>query len=414
MDHRQTERPSKRGGSRFLLAFVPVILMAVGCGRDRSLPGPSAEVRSAAPATVAAAPAVDRALDDRFAFIAGLSVEEPSFTAWQEEPAWKTFAAGSGKAWKDFGSAVLAPMGVWAEADLGPAREKTTTLFYPFGGPDFATAFALFPEAPVTVLIGLEPVGNLPDFGKMSDKGRADFFDDMGTLALEFLTHGYFITMQMMDTYSKGNVDGALPVIGFFLKRGGYSVVDVRRLAPIKGGGWKETAYERLAIRPHRPYGVRIDYLKPGEAVLRSVYYFSCDVENRAFAEGSPLHGFFEGLERMTTFVKAGSYLLHWDNFSTLRRLILDRSLYVLEDDTAVPYRFFKSGGWAVTLFGRYATPVKDFKNVEQPDLRQAYEDPEGDVRPLPFHFGYRWRTQVDNLLLAERPRRAYKVPVMK
>jgi len=116
----------------------------------------------------------------------------------------------------------------------------------------------------------------------------------------------------------------------------------------------------------------------------------------------------------LTTFIKAGSYLLHWEDFSTLRSLILDRSLFVLEDDTAVPYRFFKRGGWDVTLFGRYTTPVKDFTNVEQMDLRAAYEDPSGSVKPLPFHFGYRWRTQVDNLLLAKRPRRPYKVPVLK
>ena len=128
----------------------------------------------------------------------------------------------------------------------------------------------------------------------------------------------------------------------------------------------------------------------------------------------SPLYRFSEGLVNLTTFVKAGSYLLHWENFSTLRSLILDRSLFVLEDDTAIPYRFFKSRGWEVTLFGQYATPVKDFTNVEQTDLRQAYEDPEGNVRPLPFHFGYRWVTQVDNLLLAKRPRRPYKVPVIR
>ena len=78
----------------------------------------------------------------------------------------------------------------------------------------------------------------------------------------------------------------------------------------------------------------------------------------------------------ITTFVKAGSYLLHWNSFSTLRDLILDKSLFVLQDDTAVPYRFFKSGGWEVRLFGRYATPVKDFTNVEQKDLREAYEEP--------------------------------------
>jgi hypothetical protein len=337
-----------------------------------------------------------------------------SFQSWQKDSSWKGFAAQADKAWTDFDSSVLEPMRIWAGKDLSEVREKTTTLFYPFGGPDFATAFALFPDAATTVLIGLEPVGNMPDFARSSTKQREDFFTDMGTLTSDFLMRGYFVTMHMMDTYSLGHVDGALPVIGFFLKRGGYSVVDVRRLAPDEKGGWRDTPYEPLIKRPHRPYGVRVDYLAPGASSLRSVYYFSCDIENSAFRTSSPLFRFFEGLGNLTTFVKAGSYLLHWENFSTLRGLILSRSLFVLEDDTAVPYRFFKDGGWEVRLFGRYATPVKDFTNVEQPDLRKAYEDGTSSVAPLPFHFGYRWRSQIDNLLLAKRPRRDYKVPVLR
>ena len=397
-----------------VLLVIAVLLSGAVCRRDAGRETLSEGPGSATALSVPALPPVDRAFDDRFAFAAGLPVQAQPYVAWQEEPGWKNFASLSGKGWTDFDSAVLEPMHVWAGNDLAEVREKTKTLFYPFGGPDLATAFVLFPGAKTIVLMGLEPIGNLPDFDRVSAKEREDFFADLGTLTSDFLTRGYFVTMHMMDTYSRANVDGALSVIGFFLKRGGYSVVDVKRLAPDEKGGWTETPYARLAKRPHRPYGVRIDYLKPGDAALRSVYYFSCDVENSAFQPDSALYRFFIGLGNMTTFIKAGSYLLHWENFSTLRRLILDRSLFVLEDDTAVPYRFFKRGGWEVTLFGRYATPVKDFTNVEQLDLRAAYEDPEGSVRPLPFHFGYRWRTQVDNLLLAKRPRRPYKVPVLK
>jgi hypothetical protein len=411
MRERRAGRASVGGPALLILV---VLLSSAACRRDtgrETLPG---DPGPAASSSLPAPPPVDRALDDRFAFAAGLPGTSPTYAALQEETPWKEFAGLSGKAWSDFDSSVLEPMDVWAGNDLREVREKTTTLFYPFGGPDLATAFALFPGATKTILIGLEPVGNLPDFDRASAKERKDFFADLGALTSDFLTRGYFITMHMMDTYSLGNVDGALPVIGFFLKRGGYSVVDVKRLAPDEKGGWIETPYERLVKRPHRPYGVRIDYLKPGDAAIQSVYYFSCDVENTAFRVGLPLYRFFEGLGNLTTFVKAGSYLLHWENFSTLRSLILDRSLFVLEDDTAVPYRFFKRGGWEVTLFGKYTTPVEDFTNVEQKDLRQAYEDPSGSVRPLPFHFGYRWRTQVDNLLLAKRPRRPYKVPVIK
>jgi len=400
---------------RGLPIFLAILFMvAAACRRDQALPGPSGDAQAPSHSAVTAAPPVDLRLDNGFAFAAGLPADSPSFAAWQEEPAWRDYAAAAGKAWEEFDNAVLGPIRSWATDDLGAVRARTTTLFYPFGGPDFATAFALFPDARATVLLGLEPAGDLPDFGRIQAEGRAAFYADLEALTLDFLTRGYFITKQMMETFSRGNVHGALPVIGFFLKRGGCSIIDVRHLTPNAAGGWLETSHQRTTMRVRRPYGVRIDYLKPGDAAFRSVYYFSCDVEDMAFKEGSPLHRFFQGFERMATFVKAGSYLLHWNNFSTLRRLILDRSLFVLQDDTGIPYRVLKGLGWDIRLFGRYATPVKDFTNVEQEDLRQAYEGPETSAEPLPIRFGYRWVTRVDNLLLAERPRRPYKVPVMK
>jgi hypothetical protein len=392
-----------------LVALGAVLAATTVCRREA--PRPGAAPAAAGPAPVAATQAVDGPLDDAFALLAGLTSGSSSLAAFEAEPAWKAFSAEAEEHWRAFDAAVLGPMRSWDDRDFGLARERTASLLYPFGGPDLATALALFPGAATVVLMGLEPVGNLPEFGRLTSEGRAEAFADLGTLAFDFLTRGYFITMDMMDLYSKRRVDGALPVIAFFVKRAGYSVAGLRRMSVDENGGWRETPYERLAERPRRPYGVRIDCFKPGDAAPLTVYYFSCDIENRAFRTDTALYKFFGGFERMSTFVKAGSYLLHWSNFSTLRDLILERSLYVLEDDTAVPYRFFKRNGWAVTLYGRYATPVKDFTNVEQPDLRAAYENPEGDVRPLPFHFGYRWRTQVDNLLLAQRPRRPYKVP---
>jgi hypothetical protein len=218
----------------------------------------------------------------------------------------------------------------------------------------------------------------------------------------------------MNDIYSRGKVDGALPVIAFFLGRCRFPVVSITRLSPDGTGGWTETPYERLAVRPRRPYGVKILYLTPGSPEVRSVVYFSCDVEDKAFPPGSPLYRYLAGLDRITSFVKSGSYLLHWNNFSVLRSFVLDRSLFVLQDDTAVPYRYFKNAGWDIRLFGQYGTPVSDFSNVEQPDLRRAYEADGAAVAPLPFHFGYHWRTQIDNLLLAKRPRRPYKQPVLR
>jgi len=401
-----------RDRGTLLLPFLLTAVLSTGC--QRSAVPDAAPASSSNSGAATASFRAHAALDPLFSRIAGLPGAPAAPAAWQAETAWTSYAAMAGKAWTDFDATVLEPMRTWARADLRESRKATRTLFYPFGGPDFVTAFALFPEASVTVLIGLEPVGNLPELDRVDAGWREAFFADLGELVSGFLTRGYFITKEMNEVYSRGRVDGALPVIAFFLERGGYAVADVRRLAPGPDGDWAEVPYEKLAARPHRPYGARIVYLKPGDPRPRSVIYFSCDVENKAFPPESPLYRWLARLERISTFVKSGSYLLHWNNFSTLRRFILDRSLFVLEDDTGVPYRFFKDGGWQVRLFGRYASPVKDFTNVEQPDLRQAYEGGTVSVAPLPFHFGYRWRTQIDNLLLAKRPRRAYKAPVLR
>lgn len=409
MGKTKSERALK-GGTASLLLLLFLSVAIPGCQKPAG-PGPQASSPPAAQAEVLRPQKAESGLDRLFYHIGGLP--DPAGRPWPEEASWSAFAELAGREWANFDGTVLGPMKNWAWTELRDARAGTQSLFYPFGGPDFVTAYTLFPEARETVLLGLEQVGNLPDLEGASPAWREAYFADMSFLIAEFFKRGYFITKDMTDVYGRGKVDGALSIIAFFLARGGYSVVEVTRLTPDGQGGWKETPYERLTSLPRRPYGARIAYRKSGDPEVRSVVYFSCDIENKAFPAGSPLHKYFAGLEGTTTFVKSGSYLLQYTDFSILRDLILDRSLYVLQDDSAVPYRYFKNGGWEIKLFGQYAAPIKDFSNnVEQSDLKQAYEADGAAVAPLPFKFGYHWRTQIDNLLLAKRPQRPAKTPV--
>jgi hypothetical protein len=365
---------------------------------------PQAQAPPPTPAPAATA-AVDRLRDNAAATISGLAVASDDAKKIEATASWQAFAKSVGEHWNAFQTVILEPMQKWAGEELRESQLATKTLFYPFGGPDFVTAFALYPQARRTVLMGLEPVGNLPDLDKEKPEWRDGFFQDFEATLLDFLKRGYFVTKNMNETFGKGRVDGALPVMLFFLKRTGNSIIGLRRLSVEAKGGWVESPYVVQKRLRKRPNGVRVDYLRPGDSVVRSVYYFSCDISDAGMPKDSPLYRLYDGLEAVTTFIKSGSYLLHYADFSNLRTMILDRSLYVLQDDTGIPYRYLKRQGWPIQLYGAYAKPIEDFPAlVEQKDLKAAYNDPAGNVKPLPFHFGYRWVSKIDNLLLAKRP----------
>ncbi|MCK7483560.1 MAG: hypothetical protein M0C28_45945 [Candidatus Moduliflexus flocculans] len=396
------------------VAFASLCLLIAGgaaCQSDENNASATA-VAPLAPA-VAAPLAVDRALDDRFAFIAGLATGSPSYAALEAEPAWRDYAKAADKAWLEFEAAVLEPMRTWAASDLALARERTETLFYPFGGPDLATAQALFPEQPVTVLLGLEPVGNLPELDRSTLAARTVFYTDMGALVLDFLTRGYFITKEMTDIYSRREVDGALPVIGFFLKREG---------TPWQAsGGWRPRPMAlgrkppmcSSAERPRRPYGIRIDYFKPGESRPQNGLLFLLR-RREPRVHGGIAPAPVPGRSRAPDDLHQGRLLP-----PPLGQLL----------DAAGPH----SRPEPLCPRGRHGHPVSLLREGRLGALRSSAatrrrsrispmssrrtcapptQDPETKVRPLPFHFGYRWRSQVDNLLLAERPQRPYKVPV--
>jgi hypothetical protein len=324
----------------------------------------------------------------------------------EELPAWKTFASEMQDEWQTYQRATLEPMAAWAAGLFPEACGRTGAVFYPFGGPDAINVLTLFPAAKKFILLGLEPAGNLPDLADAKTPRVESFFRRFALLTSDFLKRGYFVTEVMNQTFKDGNPDGALPVMVFFIKRAGYTISSITRLEPDEpdgAAGWKERPYFKQARRPKRPYGVRVDCFKPGDTEPTSVYYFSCDLADAAFARNAALYRLCEDQGGLATFIKSASYLLHYSNFSRVRKFILEKSLYIVQDDTGVPYRLFLDGTWDIELFGRYVRPVSDFKGVEQPDLRAAFEAGNAAVHPLPFHFGYHWKTKNDNLLFMKK-----------
>jgi hypothetical protein len=131
----------------------------------------------------------------------------------------------------------------------------------------------------------------------------------------------------------------------------------------------------------------------------KTLYYFSTDLSDTGIRTSGFMQ-FCDTLGHGDSFIKSASYLMHQDNFSTVRDYLLYHSVSILEDDSGIPIRYF-AHGWRLYPYGRYVGPIRLFGNLYQSQLNSVFG--KGRATPIDFGIGYRWRPNESNLLLAVR-----------
>ena len=94
---------------------------------------------------------------------------------------------------------------------------------------------------------------------------------------------------------------------------------------------------------------------------------------------------------------------MHKSYFNKVRRTVLRRSRYILQDDSGIAMKYFQKGAWQFDYYGTYRRPINLFAKQYQPELTAAYRDTLHKPKALPFGTGYNWRQTDSNLLLAKR-----------
>lgn len=341
----------------------------------------------------------DTLKDNSASFVAGKAFDyKGCFSFLDTMPSWKkyTFTMDSGFAFLD--TSRFSKMTKWADSQI-PDRFDTTLLFYPFGGPDFLNADIFYPAASEYILIGLEPVGELPDLCRMAPVAAEEYMHDVWLSLKDLFLRSYFITGNMIDALKRNEVNGALPVISMFIKRRGYNIVSVSNVAIDSTGKWQYAGDQETGRYSTR--GVKIDFASDTGRTLQSVFYFRADISDEGLKKNKPFAAFLHSLPACHTYLKAASYLMHGKDFSVIRNLILDKSISVLQDDSGIAYRFFDKNIWDIKLFGKYSRPGKEFSWINETDLAEAYRDT--SIKPVPFTLGYNWRTRAINLLYATK-----------
>jgi hypothetical protein len=390
---------SKTALSSFIvvLAFcVPVL--ELGC-RPSHAAAPQQRAEAGPPAASPDyLPGVDQAVTDTARVLAGLPPGASSRLATvAARPEWQAWQREFDNHWTKATTDRFARIATWRNQELAAATGTCGTLMYPFAGPDILNALLFFPECSRYVMFGLEQTGSMPPVDQLPSDRLARLLEETRHALNDLLERNYFITSHMMQDTAAQELRGTLPLMAVILVRMNAQIISAREMEIADDGQLRPRtppAKERRQVQ-----ALEVVFARPGHE-QQTIVYFRAQAEDRAISQRQGVLAFLNQDAPYPTFLKSASYLLHGNDFSVVRNLVLKNSRLVLEDDSGIPLRFLKAPDWTVTFYGKYDKPVKDFNYGYQPDMAKIFAD-ERAVKPLPFSFGYHWKDGASSVLLA-------------
>jgi hypothetical protein len=289
----------------------------------------------------------------------------------------------------------------WRRENLGK-EVSGGTLVYPFSGPDFVNAYAMFPDCDNYVFFSLEEPGVPPALDKMDADRLTRTLGDL-RVALNDLIHlNFFITPNMEQQLGASSLHGITPVLMAMM-----ALLDLRieRFSKIELWPERVEAIAQLpsSKRPKLPMqAIQIDFVHPANGRSQTLWYFSLDASDAQLKHYPEFVEWLREFRDPVVLLKSASYLLHGEGFKQVRSFILDRASQIVQDDTGIPYRMLADEPWKVALHGQYEQPVDLFKKRYQTDLAGAFTKSSAS-KNVPFPFGYNWRTRGNSFVIVAR-----------
>jgi hypothetical protein len=336
--------------------------------------------------------------DEQARFLAGIhGTADAPLAALELTPRWRDHAVAMDAAWAKL-SARLVVMQGWAVPELWPRIQGGLPLLYLFGGPDVANPITLYPDAPVYLLAGLEPVGRAPPPEALTPKAVGDALDALQEALRSVVPAAFFRTIEMGRDLRGQAIVGVQPLVYLFLARSGARILTADRIE-IDPLGFAQV------VPAGRPWGtglqgLRVRYQLPGRLVQELVYV-QVDLGNDAMERTPGFAAYVQGLGPCNAMLKAASFILHDNRFSQSRELLLRSAATVLQDDSGLPFGAFKKGEWDFKVFGTYLVPKEPFQRHWQRELAKLFDA--APPSPLPFRYGYRKGPEDSSLLFASK-----------
>ena len=347
----------------------------------------------------------DRYFNDIARFIAGLEQTKGStLLQFDTLTAAIEYRQSIGEFFKKLEANNLSKMRIFSDNELKDIRKDSLMLFYPFSGPDFINSDALFPDAFNTIMLGLEPVGGVPNISDANNEELRTMFKALRISIDSISPLGYFMTNEMNKDFRRvSDLNGTLPIITLFMVRNNFQILNVKKVSISSEGRLVESDPAMDKDDPTDTYisGGMIEYMKINDKRVRKLVYFSHDASDESLARTPQLMKYFNSFKADIAFFKAASYLCTW--MKGMREFTLANAKNIVQDDSGIPLSYFDKSQWDIRFYGKYERTLKVFqKGFFQKDLKEAYETTP-NIKPLDFVFGYGVRIKQSNMLVAKR-----------
>lgn len=370
----------------YSLAYCSVLILGVSCGSDQTtikvepIKSDSVVVESPKPL------AYDTLLTESSRFIAGLSgfsvlenLENMSF--------YKEHQTFCDKSWQTTQDSMLNPIKKWCtDNNIGDNRDSLL-CFYPLSGPDFLFGNAFFPEADNYILLGLEPRGSMCDFRNLKEEELKRYLTGIRASMKYINSRGYFVTSHMSSDFTKYHLNGMVHMILYMMARTGHPIVDVYHVYLDEKGVAQRLEEDPKTVND-KILAIKVEFLSPDHLQKRSLFYFKLDASDDNLNNHNEFATFVEGFGPRVSYMKSASCVLQNTPFSVMRKLVMG-SDKILQDDTGVPYKYFKEDSTlTVQLHGTYSTTIKDLNWCLQPVLKKDLSSSSFN-KSLPFKISY-------------------------
>lgn len=335
--------------------------------------------------------------------ISGIEDSSSVFGFVQASPDFKSFSKTFNKRWSSFDSSRLENLRGFREKEIAQVVKTQPTLFYPFSGPDILYAQTFFPDADKYVMIGLEPVGSLPQFKEDQKDSLDTYFSKVNTSLNAILKFSFFRTQSMKNDLKNREVDGTLHLLVLFLKRTGNNLCSAKPVTVDSTGNIVFIdSFDELKKRKTNTRGVEIEFSNP-EGKHKKLYYFSLNAADGGLKSNQGFVNYLKGMGPINTYLKGASYLMHKNYFSIIRNVIMEQSQHVIQDDSGIAFHYFKDSGknWKYDFYGDYTKPIPMFKEFYQKDLDSLYK--QQGAKPIGFGIGYNFKDKNSNFMIATK-----------